>query len=390
MIGNTISHYNILEKLGEGGMGVVYRAHDTKLDREVAIKFLPPHLSADPEAVKRFVHEAKTASALNHSAIGVIHEIDEIEDGQTFIVMAYYEGGTLRERLDSGSLTTDEAVVIASQVASGLSRAHEKGIVHRDIKPQNILLTRDGEAKIIDFGLAKLAGRTKLTRDGSTLGTAAYMSPEQARGEEVDHRSDIFSLGTILYEMLTGEPPFKGEHEAAMLYGIVHEEPKAISERCEDIPEKLCAVVDRTLEKESEKRYQNASELKNDLRSLMGINSTASSNIDSRMKKPSGRRWMIAAGIVIIAAVLAFTLRDRFGTGTVQAKELSLAVIDFRDIASPDDLSLSTGLTALIEVGLYESSPMRIISSDLIYDLRRRLFGSGRGLIESDQVLEVA
>jgi serine/threonine protein kinase/tetratricopeptide (TPR) repeat protein len=390
MLGETISHYKILEKLGEGGMGVVYKARDTKLDREVAIKFLPPHLSSDPEAVKRFVHEAKTASALNHSAIGVIHEIDKTDDGQTFIAMAYYEGGTLRDRIDSGSLTADEAVAIASQIASGLSRAHEKGIVHRDIKPQNILLTRDGEAKIIDFGLAKLAGRTKLTRDGSTLGTAAYMSPEQARGEEVDHRSDIFSLGSILYEMLTGEPPFKGEHEAALLYGIVHEEPEAVSNQREDIPEILCAAVDRSLEKETGKRYQNASELKADLRSLMGINSTASSTIASSVRKPIGRRWMIAAGIILIAAVLAFTLRDKLDTGTVQAKELSLAVIDFRDIARPDDLSLPTGLTALIEVGLYESSPVRIISSDLIYDLRRRLFGSGRGLIEPDQVLEVA
>ena len=268
MLGETISHYRILEKLGQGGMGVVYKAHDTKLDRELAIKFLPPHLSADPHAVKRFVREAKAASALNHSAIGVIYDIDETEDGQTFIAMAYYEGGTLREKIDSGRLTTDAAVAIAAQIASGLARAHEKGIVHRDIKPQNILLTRDGEAKIIDFGLAKLAGRTKLTRDGRTLGTAAYMSPEQARGEDVDKRSDIFSLGTILYEMLAGEPPFKGEHDAALLYELVHEEPVPLSDTKPGIRPELEYIVGRALDKSRDERYQNAGDLIADIESL--------------------------------------------------------------------------------------------------------------------------
>ena len=169
-----------MDKLGEGGMGVVYKAFDTTLDRHVAIKFLPPHLSADLESKKRFTYEAKAASALNHSNIGVIHEIDQTDDGHTFIVMAYYEGETLRQRIDGGAITVDEALDITSQVAAGLARAHEKQIVHRDIKPSNILITSDGEAKIIDFGIAKLAGRTKLTKEGSTLGTAAYMSPEQA------------------------------------------------------------------------------------------------------------------------------------------------------------------------------------------------------------------
>ena len=369
---------------------MVYKARDTKLDREVAIKFLPPHLSADPEAVKRFVHEAKTASALNHSAIGVIHEIDETEDGQTFIVMAYYEGGTLRERLDSGSLTTDEAVVIASQVASGLSRAHEKGIVHRDIKPQNILLTRDGEAKIIDFGLAKLAGRTKLTRDGSTLGTAAYMSPEQARGEEVDHLSDIFSLGTMLYEMLTGEPPFKGEHEAAMLYGIVHEEPEAISERCEYVPEKLCAVVARTLEKDPEKRYQSALEFKDDIAQFRG-QTPGHSDVRNPAVQSNPRLRMLLAGIagVAIIVTLAAILWPKF-RGAAPEEGFTLAVVDFNDVTASSDSTRAIGMAGLIHVGLVENSPCRVVSPSYLQDIRRRLFDVMRGPIEESQALEVA
>jgi serine/threonine-protein kinase len=210
MIGETISHYKILEKLGEGGMGVVYKALDLTLDRSVAIKFLPPHLSGDEEARKRFIHEAKAASALNHPNIGVVYEIGRTDDDQTFMVMACYEGESLRERIDRGGMSGEETLDIVAQIASGLAKAHGRGIVHRDIKPSNVLLTEDGHAVIIDFGLAKLAGRTKLTVAGSTLGTAAYMSPEQARGEEVDHRSDIFSLGVMLYEMLTGRGAARG------------------------------------------------------------------------------------------------------------------------------------------------------------------------------------
>lgn len=371
-------------------MGVVYRAVDTKLDREVAIKFLPPHLSADPEAVKRFVHEAKTASALNHSAIGVIHEIDETDDGHTFIVMALYEGGTLRDRMDGGSLTTDEAVTIASQIVSGLARAHEKGIVHRDVKPQNILLTRDGEAKIIDFGLAKLAGRTKLTRDGSTLGTAAYMSPEQARGEDVDHRSDIFSLGTILYEMLTGEPPFKGEHEAALLYGIVHEEHQPLSESGVEIPEPLHAIVKRTLEKDPDKRYQNALEFKEDISEFRG-QSTIRSGVKSRAGLSHSRwRGLMAgiAGAAIIVALAAFFWSKYMGH--TPSEGFTLAVVDFNDVTASGDSTRSIGMAGLIHVGLVENSPCRVVSPSYLQDIRRRLFDVMRGPIEESQALEVA
>ena len=371
-------------------MGVVYKARDTKLDREIAIKFLPPHMSSDPEAVKRFVHEAKAASALNHSAIGVIYEIDETDDGQTFIAMAYYEGGTLREKIDSGSLTTEEAVTAASQIASGLARAHEKGIVHRDIKPQNILLTRDGEAKIIDFGLAKLAGRTKLTRDGSTLGTAAYMSPEQARGEEVDHRSDIFSLGTILYEMLTGEPPFKGEHEAALLYGIVHEEHQPLSESGVEIPGPLHAIVNRTLEKDPDKRYQSALEFHDDIDEFKG-QTTMRSGARSRAVRSRPRRRMLLAGIAgaAIVVTLAAILWPRF-RGPAPEEGFTLAVVDFNDVTASSDSTRAIGMAGLIHVGLVENSPCRVVSPSYLQDIRRRLFDVMRGPIEESQALEVA
>jgi serine/threonine protein kinase len=209
MIGQTISHYKILEKLGGGGMGVVYKAEDTKLKRLVALKFLPTELTHDEEAKVRFVHEAQAASALDHPNICNIHEIDETDDGRIFICMAYYEGETLKEKIERGPLPIDQTLDLTLQIAQGLAKAHEHGITHRDIKPANVMITKDGIAKIVDFGLAKLAGQSRLTQTGSTLGTMAYMSPEQARAEVVDHRTDIWALGVVLYEMLTGQLPFK-------------------------------------------------------------------------------------------------------------------------------------------------------------------------------------
>ncbi len=393
MIGRTISHYEILEKLGEGGMGVVYRARDTKLDRIVAIKFLPPHLSADPEAVKRFVHEAKTASALDHPNICTIHEIDETEDNATFIVMSCYEGHTLRDMIDDGPIEIDKAVDISSQISSGLAKAHENGIVHRDIKPQNILLTRGGEAKIIDFGLAKLAGRTKLTRDGSTLGTAAYMSPEQARGEEVDHRSDIFSLGTILYEMLAGEPPFKGEHEAAMLYGIVHEEPGPVSDRCKDLPAELCAVVERALKKDAGERYQSAAEMKGDLKDFQaGSTSQTGMRTSSRGGGRSSRKnlWIGIAAVAVITVVVGYLMKTGREPAPLTAAEMSLAVVDFRAISSSVDTVTCAMLNEYLNTSLIESCPIRVQSPEWVRECRRRLFGSANAQIEYGQELEIA
>ena len=235
MIGKIISHYKILEKLGEGGMGVVYKAQDTKLKRTVALKFLPPELTRDPEAKERFIREAQAASALQHNNICTVHDIDETPDGQLFMVMDCYEGQTLKEKINSCPLKIDESLDIAIQVAEGLQDAHEKGIIHRDIKSSNIMFSSKGQIKITDFGLAKLSGHTKLTQTGTAVGTVAYMSPEQSRSLEVDRRTDIWSFGVLLYEMITGQLPFKGEYDQAVIYSIMNEDPESghrITFRC--------------------------------------------------------------------------------------------------------------------------------------------------------------
>ncbi len=232
MIGTTISHYRIIEQLGQGGMGIVYKAEDTRLHRLVALKFLPPQMSGNEDAKQRFMQEARAASALDHANICSIFDIGEApvpgsDTKQLFIVMAFYDGQTLKYRLQDGALPVAECVDIGSQLASGLQRAHAAGIVHRDMKPANIMVTDHGEVKILDFGVAKLAGGLELTQTGSTLGTAAYMSPEQARNEAVDHRTDLWSLGIILYEMMTGRRPFEGDYDAAIAYAILNEAASA-------------------------------------------------------------------------------------------------------------------------------------------------------------------
>lgn len=216
MIDKIVSHYKITEKLGGGGMGVVYKARDLKLDRFVALKFLPPHLSSDENAKKRFIQEAKAASALDHPNICTIYEIDETSDSQMFIAMACYDGETLKKKIERGPLDLPAAVEYAIQTAQALVKAHSSGIIHRDIKPANIMVTGEGTVKVVDFGLAKLGSDVKMTGSGVTLGTAAYMSPEQLRGEVADHRADIWALGVVLYEMLCGRTPFAGDYPQAL------------------------------------------------------------------------------------------------------------------------------------------------------------------------------
>ncbi|HSQ76551.1 MAG TPA: FlgO family outer membrane protein, partial [Bacteroidota bacterium] len=268
MVGTTVSHYTILSRLGGGGMGVVYKAEDTRLERPVALKFLPPDLTRDPEAKARFIHEAKAASALQHNNICVVHDIDESADGQLFIVMDFYEGVTLKKKIDQGPLKIDEALDIAMQVAQGLQKAHEHRMVHRDIKPANVMITTDGVAKIVDFGLAKLSSMTRLTKTGATLGTIGYMSPEQTRGETVDHRIDIWSLGVMLYEMVTGTLPFKGEYENAVVYSILNTQPEPLTGVRTGVPMELERVVDKAMAKDPAERYQHIDELLVDLRHI--------------------------------------------------------------------------------------------------------------------------
>jgi len=253
MIGKTILHYKIIEKLGEGGMGIVYLAEDTKLERQVAIKFLPHHIAGNTEERKRFEIEAKAAAALNHSSIATIHAIEESEN-ELFLVMEYIEGIELNEQLNRGKLGIERTVDIAIQIAEGLDAAHKKGIVHRDIKSSNIMLSVDGKVKIMDFGLAKFRDSAQLTQIGTTVGTAAYMSPEMASGKDADQRTDIWSLGVVIYEMLAGELPFQGDYDLAMMYSIVNEPPKSLSAVREDIPEVLKKTIEKCLAKDVKDR----------------------------------------------------------------------------------------------------------------------------------------
>lgn len=247
-------------------MGVVYKAEDLKLKRTVALKFLTPQAVGTEEEKTRFIHEAQAAAALSHPNICTIHEIDEDEipatvGKQIFIVMEYIDGQSLKQKIKSGPLKLDQALDIAIQIAEGLQEAHEKGVIHRDIKSANVMVTTKGQAKITDFGLAKLAGQTKLTKTGRSMGTIAYMSPEQTRGEEVDHRSDIWSFGVMLYEMITGQLPFRSEYEQAVIYSIVNEAPEPVAKLRSDVPLELQRIVNKALAKTREARYHSAAEL---------------------------------------------------------------------------------------------------------------------------------
>ena len=269
MIGKTISYYKILEKLGEGGMGEVYLAEDTKLKRKVALKFLPEEVTKNEDAVERFQREAQAAAALNHPNIVTIYEINE-HAGQTYIAMEYVERQTLKEAFTPHPLTLTKVVDYTIQICEGLRKAHEAGIVHRDVKPLNILINKDGRIKILDFGLAKLQGQTQFTKTGTTLGTVAYMSPEQARGEKVDFRTDIWSLGVIIYEMITGQRPFQGEYDQAVVYSILNEEPPSILDLRKEIPTELRKVVEKALNKKLDERYQSVEELLADVQAILG------------------------------------------------------------------------------------------------------------------------
>jgi formylglycine-generating enzyme required for sulfatase activity/predicted Ser/Thr protein kinase/dienelactone hydrolase len=297
--------YRLLEEIGHGGMGIVYKAEDMKLKRLVAIKFLPRELSSKPEARERFIQEARAAAALSHPNICTIHEVDESED-KPFIVMEYVEGENLREKIKKGPLPIEEALDITIQAADGLEKAHQRGVVHRDIKSANIMVTGSGQAKIMDFGLAKLRGGTAFTKEGATLGTVAYMSPEQARGEKVDVRTDIWSLGVVLYEMLTSELPFKGEREVSILYSIVHEEPKPLKVIRPDIPPELQQLIGRALNKNPDSRYQSAAEMVKDLRKFQEVIKVEASNIlNLRSLWKRFKRPVVAVPSVIVFMALA-------------------------------------------------------------------------------------
>lgn len=303
MIGKIISHYRILSELGSGGMGVVYRAEDLSLGRNVALKFLPAHLSSDPEARRRLVHEAKAAAALDHSGICTVYDSGEA-DGRLFIAMALLEGMTLKDRIAEGPLPISQALDLAIQVADALEEAHSKGVTHRDIKPANIMITPKGQAKVMDFGLAQVAGATHLTQSGSTMGTAAYMSPEQARGERVDQRTDIWSLGVVLYEMVAGRRPFNDSHLAALVYAIQQVTPPALTGLRTDVPLAVDRIANKCLAKVATDRYRHADEVAVDLRRVRSeVDATRQFPARPPRSRPRAAWAAISAGAIILGLV---------------------------------------------------------------------------------------
>ena len=306
MIGQTISHYKIVEKIGEGGMGVVYKAEDTKLNRPVALKFLPPHLLASDTEKQRFLNEAQTAARLSHPGICTVYEIDTIGE-HTFIAMEYIPGEDLAHEIASGPLEFNEAAEITLDLCGALREAHAAGVIHRDIKPSNVMLSDKGRTVLLDFGVARLKGDPKLTRTGTTIGTSGYMSPEQVRGEQVDQRTDIWSLGVVLYQTLTGQLPFKADHEAAVLYSIVNEAPEPISNIRPNVPAPLQKIVEKALEKQLSSRYQNIDALQADLEVFLGRQEgkTTPASVRLGIEEVRRRRLIRAVWAVLFVAVAA-------------------------------------------------------------------------------------
>jgi len=407
MIGSVVSHYRVLEKLGEGGMGVVYKAEDIPLKRLAALKFLPPDMTRDPAAKERFVLEAQAASALNHAHVTTIYGIEESPEG-AFIAMEYVDGKTLKEII-AGDLTTStlypmpisQVLDIAIQVAEGLAAAHEKGIVHRDIKADNIMLSVRGQAKIMDFGLAKLKGAEKLTQTRSTLGTLSYMSPEQAKGEEVDRRSDIFSLGVVLYEMLAGRLPFAGEYQAAVIYAIINETPQPVARYNSHVSAELERIVDKAMAKDREERYQHADDLLADLRrERKNLEYVKAGTVIPEKAVPKPKRktlpLALAAASVAVLALLIFLFSPfklRVGPAeSAQAKENSLAVMYFENIQDPQDKNKSAQMiTALLTTGLSDSPRyIQVVSSQRLFDILNLLGKGDLRVIDKSVATEVA
>ncbi len=377
MIGQTISHYKILEKLGSGGMGVVYKAEDIRLGRNVAVKFLPEELAQDRQALERFRREARAASAIDHPNICAIYDIGEY-NGQPFIVMQYLSGSTLQELIQGQALETEEILELGIEITDALHAAHVKGIIHRDIKAENIFVTQEGQAKVLDFGLAKwtkdqavsdpamataLLTTQNLTRPGVAMGTAAYMSPEQALGRELDARSDLFSLGVVIYEMTTGSLPFKGKTAAALFDEILHKAPDSPVQLNPEVPGKLEDIINKSLEKDREIRSQSAKEVQVDLKRLKRDRSgelipgaaAAAAGPDQR-----DELWpMVAGGMAVIIVLLLALIFPLAGASTQAIDSIAISPFENRS-GDPELESMSDGIAEGINHRLSQSNVSQV------------------------------